>query len=1141
MYNTQIFSLAVLLSSLFVYNQVGVIDEAALDHLSLITEMTKHIHRIASEGKDIVSEFGHFSPTFIWLLRDFYLDLTEDNSKIKAHDYLELALKPVLGSGRDADAKNRIRESIRAVFPSRECFSLVRPLDNEADLQHLDQVSLDNYRPEFRPGFDSFANFVYERTRPKQVGDSMMTGPLLAGIAKSFLDVLNSSAAPIISFSWQVSTRDSLIETDLQCSNAIQSMEKKLQEACLTTDARVENVAMVLESLLSECEELIHGPTKWQKLFSFSQKSLQGPIRQHTQKQIDEASLNNSSLMLKCHSLENVIETLHKQLEASEKSKNEYHKCYEDAINDFKRLSDQYKRRIVDSDSKFSPLEESCSSSLEMLDSAKQETLEWKRRYEEMLMTTREANDKANNAGASHNSGICEAEARNSAAAEQFRLALKEASEWKEKYDLAISEAKAAREKAAELEKLMEENAAAAEQSRLALKEATELKEKYDIATNEVNAAREKAAEQAKLREEDAAAAAAEQSRQAFKEAKEWKEKHDIAMNEIEAAREKLIQLEKLKEEEASAAGERSRLVLEEATEWKEKYDIAISEAKADREKAVEQEKVMEKKVAATSDQSRLVLQEATGWKEKYDIAVNEVKAVREKADQRAKAIEEEVATAAEQSRLALQEATEWKEKYNIAISEAKANREKTVEQAKVIEKEVAAASEQSRLALQEAREWKEKYDIAVHEVKAVREKADQRAKIIEEEVAAAAEQSRLALQEAKERKEKYEIDINEAKAAREKAAEQEKVMEEDLRTKLAKILSDKDEEMKDKTAKLEEAEQRITTLNLDLKAAEAKVENYVFESSALKFQLKQLADKYNSVKAAALLTESEVKSLMEDKIQLEKTYMSELKRFEETHESREIANEQVKVTNEFIEAAQSEALALEEEKHNSHPLATDRLHTQIPEGEKVDRTGEFNRSATLEGCAMSKITLLEAMVRERDEEIELLKKKNEQCVNAVPTPQNNFKSELAAEIEEKKMEKELLEQESTPYHSYGYAKSSVLKTLSGRKRSNLEVSDTSFYSVKMETREEFSMEMKKPKSSSALAKCTTSEIDSVFKTSEEDGECEKTASADYTKVSMWKLRQELNERGFGQEVQKLRHPKKAEIVALYEKFILKK
>ena len=50
-YSTQIFSLAVLLSSLFVFNQMGGIDEAALDRLSLVTEMTKHIRVRASGGE----------------------------------------------------------------------------------------------------------------------------------------------------------------------------------------------------------------------------------------------------------------------------------------------------------------------------------------------------------------------------------------------------------------------------------------------------------------------------------------------------------------------------------------------------------------------------------------------------------------------------------------------------------------------------------------------------------------------------------------------------------------------------------------------------------------------------------------------------------------------------------------------------------------------------------------------------------------------------------------------------------------------------------------------------------------------------------------------------------------------------------
>lgn len=41
-------------------------------------------------------------------LQDFYLDLVEDNKRITPRDYLELALRPVQGSGRDIGAKNEV-------------------------------------------------------------------------------------------------------------------------------------------------------------------------------------------------------------------------------------------------------------------------------------------------------------------------------------------------------------------------------------------------------------------------------------------------------------------------------------------------------------------------------------------------------------------------------------------------------------------------------------------------------------------------------------------------------------------------------------------------------------------------------------------------------------------------------------------------------------------------------------------------------------------------------------------------------------------------------------------------------------------------------------------------------------------------
>ncbi|KAK7319744.1 hypothetical protein RJT34_04469 [Clitoria ternatea] len=523
-YSTQIFALAVLLSSMFIYNQMGGIDEAALDRLSLVTQMTKHIRVRASGGKSSASELGQFSPIFVWLLRDFYLDLTEDNRKITPRDYLELALRPVQGSGRDIAAKNEIRDSIRALFPDRECFTLVRPLNNENDLQRLDQISLDKLRPEFRSGLDALTKFVFERTRPKQVGATMMTGPVLVGITESYLDALNHGAVPTISSSWQSveeaechraydsatevymssferSTppeevalreaheqavqksmaafnagavgvgsarkkyegllqkffkkefenyrRNALMEADLQCTKAIQSMEKRLRAACNASDAKIDNVAKVLDALLSEYEKTIQGPGKWQRVAVFLQQSFEGPVLDLTKRLMDKVESEKSSHALQCRLIEDKLALLKKRLEASEGEKSDYIKRYEDAINDKKKLTDEYMNRITDMQTNRRSLDERYSSLLKTLDSTKQQSMDWKRKYEQVLSRQKAEEDQASSEIAALKSRGSAAEAMLAAAREHAQSAQEEAKEWKRKYDIAIREANSALEKAA--------------------------------------------------------------------------------------------------------------------------------------------------------------------------------------------------------------------------------------------------------------------------------------------------------------------------------------------------------------------------------------------------------------------------------------------------------------------------------------------------------------------------------------------------------------------------------------------------------------------------------------------------------------------------------------------------------------------
>ncbi|KAK9820375.1 hypothetical protein WJX72_009644 [[Myrmecia] bisecta] len=239
-YSTQIFSLAVLLSSLFVYNQMGGIDEAAIDHLSLVTEMTKHVRvRAGSAGGENASELADFTPSFLWLLRDFYLTLEENGRKLSPREYLETALRNVEGTGKSIEAKNEIRTSIKSLFPDRDCFSLVRPMHDEKELARLDSIPPAQMRPEFREGLAQLTRVIFSRAQPKRLGNQIITGPMLAALTSAYVDAINNGAVPTIATAWQG-------VAEAECRRAADAAERAYQQA-FNKDVDAEEVMLEAE------------------------------------------------------------------------------------------------------------------------------------------------------------------------------------------------------------------------------------------------------------------------------------------------------------------------------------------------------------------------------------------------------------------------------------------------------------------------------------------------------------------------------------------------------------------------------------------------------------------------------------------------------------------------------------------------------------------------------------------------------------------------------------------------------------------------------------------------------------------------------------------------------------------------------
>ncbi len=69
------------------------------------------------------------------MLRDFALQLVDNQGvTITQKEYLENSLKDQRGTSDTAEKKNRIRRMLRNFFKDRDCFTLVRPCEDESML-----------------------------------------------------------------------------------------------------------------------------------------------------------------------------------------------------------------------------------------------------------------------------------------------------------------------------------------------------------------------------------------------------------------------------------------------------------------------------------------------------------------------------------------------------------------------------------------------------------------------------------------------------------------------------------------------------------------------------------------------------------------------------------------------------------------------------------------------------------------------------------------------------------------------------------------------------------------------------------------------------------------------------------------------
>ena len=225
-----ILALALLLSSTFIFNSTGAIDERSIGKLAFVTKLSRHV-RINLDGSDDAADFERSFPNFLWVLRDFSLTLRDSTGgSLSEKQYLERALQPERGLGDAVAERNRLRMLLTTFFPRRDCCTLPRPLTAESALSQMGAVDVDSH-VQFRDGFTAalarLRSQLFQGLRPKRLHGSALKGASLAILLTEYVGAMNSGQVPTIARGWEaVQQAQSLkaVKSAIQCFKATMSV-----------------------------------------------------------------------------------------------------------------------------------------------------------------------------------------------------------------------------------------------------------------------------------------------------------------------------------------------------------------------------------------------------------------------------------------------------------------------------------------------------------------------------------------------------------------------------------------------------------------------------------------------------------------------------------------------------------------------------------------------------------------------------------------------------------------------------------------------------------------------------------------------------------------------------------------------------
>jgi len=186
-HDVRILTLALLLSSVFVYNSIGPIDEAALQTLSLLTRVGA---LVGGEAGTRTASLPELFPHFVWVLRDMALRIEGPSGEtLSASEYLEQSLADPAGGGGGSRAS--VREAVRDFFPHRTAFAFPRPVSEEAQMPLLARRGKAGLSARFGAQLDALRARIADHAPPLLVRGTRVTPRMFAALVDKVSSSMN--------------------------------------------------------------------------------------------------------------------------------------------------------------------------------------------------------------------------------------------------------------------------------------------------------------------------------------------------------------------------------------------------------------------------------------------------------------------------------------------------------------------------------------------------------------------------------------------------------------------------------------------------------------------------------------------------------------------------------------------------------------------------------------------------------------------------------------------------------------------------------------------------------------------------------------------------------------------------------------